>query len=73
MLEDLTERERAVLEARIAGEQLKAIAARLGIDEKTVWEYQDRATRKIGARSLEGARRRFQQLLRDQQVASATS
>ncbi len=62
-LSELTERERAVVVARFKGESLRSIAARLGIGVKTVWEYQDRAVKKLGAKKLRGARRHLRLLI----------
>ena len=62
-LDDLTERQRVVLEARLAHESHKAIAARLGVSIQTVGEHQRRAVEKLGARTLRGAGVRFRQLL----------
>ena len=59
MTVDLTERERAVLEARLAGEPLKEIALRLGLHWGTLARYQDRGVRKLlGPHSTARGRRR---------------
>lgn len=55
----LTEQEEHVLASRLEGRTLKAIASGIGRSINTVSEHQRRAIRKLGARSLEGARRKW--------------
>lgn len=71
-IDDLTERQRVVLEARLARESHKSIAARLGVSIQTVGEHQRRAVDKLGARTLSGAGVRFRRLL-SSAIESSTS
>lgn len=77
---ELTPDEREVFVARISGEALKGIAARMGKHIGTVSTHQDRAVRKLlgdtnrlrGTRRLRAARRAWERLLRDEAVRAAT-
>ena len=69
---DLTERQTQVLEARMAGETQKRIAARLGLSIRAVASHEYRALLKLHTHDLALAARRWRALQREALVRATT-